>query len=170
MGRLRDRQKSKVFRWERQYQERHKLVKRSRFNWANTVENEMTLAECKALADKVCKHWKIRERGVEDGRGCRSAYSMGGYIKLPRWARQPVVVLHEMAHEVIGATIGQSRVESHGREFLGVEMYLLVKFAGFDIKELVKTANEAGLLFDSIHTVKARLNERRKRLRERAAA
>jgi len=162
---LRDNQKSKVFRWERQFQEQHKIIRRGRYDYTNTVENEMTLKECKALADKVCKHWKIREREVHDGRGCRSAYSMGGYIKLPRWARQPVVVLHEMAHEIIYSTLGYHNRASHGREFLGTEMYLLVKFAGYDIKELVRTANEAGLDFDSIYRVKERLNERRKRLK-----
>ena len=163
MSRTRDFQKTKLFRWERQYQEKSTTV-REGYEIRYRCENEMTLAECKTLADKMAKRFRITPRIVEDGRGRRCAYSYGGRIALPKWARQPVVVAHEMAHEITGVLHGNWRIASHGREFLGVQMYLLVEFAGQDIKDLVRTANAVNLQFDSIHKVKELLKDRRRRV------
>jgi hypothetical protein len=128
----------------------------------------MPLKDCEALAHKVCRHFKMRPVRVDHGGGRRSAYSYGGEIALPKWARQPVVVLHEMAHEV-HRWVGRGRDSAHGRGFLGIEMYLLVKFGGFDLKELIRTANEVGLDFDSQSTVRSRIRQRKEVMKRFAA-
>ena len=143
----RDTQRSKVYGWERQF---HSIT-----------SQEMKLDECAALANKVSKHFKMREVRIRDGRGTRCAYSYGGSIGLPKWARQPVVVLHEMAHEV-HRKVGRVRQAVHGREFVGIHMYLLVKFAGFDISELTKSANESGVDFVSMATVREYVRKARR--------
>lgn len=143
--RVRDTQKGKVYKWERQYHEKA----------------TMSLDECASLAAKVTRHFKMREVYIRDGRGCRSAYSYGGSIGLPKWSRQPTVVLHEMAHEVERWLRFGRVVAWHGREFVGIEMYLLTKFGGHDIKDLTRTANEARVDFISQSTVRERLRERR---------
>ena len=136
----RDTQRSKVYGWERQF-------------FTKPTDQEMTLSECATLANKVSKHFKMWDVRIKDGRGTRSAYSYGGAIGLPKWARQPVVVLHEMAHEV-HRKVGRYRQAVHGREFVGIHMYLLVKFGGFSINELVKSANDSRVDFVSMATVR----------------
>lgn len=158
----RDTQKSKVFGWERQFQNIG-YYEHTNYGARARCINEMSLDECEALAHKVCKHWGMFPTIVTDGRGCRAAYSCGGLIKLPRWARQPVVVLHEMAHEVVRYVVRKPHA-AHGREFVGIEMYLLVKFGNYQIGHLVHTANEAGLVFDSQNQVKEYLKWAKARL------
>lgn len=156
----RDSQKGKLFAWERQFQEKSEYC---RDTFRARCHNEMTLKDCETLAHKVCRHFKIKPVRVDHGGGRRCAYSYGGKIALPKWARQPVVVLHEMAHEVHRFLGRTGREAIHGREFLGIEMYLLVKFGGFDLKELIRTANEVGLDFDSQNQVRKRIRENAER-------
>ena len=52
---------------------------------------------------------------VKDGRGCRSAYYFPDdrAIALPKWARKPWVIIHEMAHCLTHKTVDDS-VGHHG--------------------------------------------------------
>ena len=162
----RDSQRGKVYKWERQFQERGTFCAKT---FAYRCHNEMSMDEIKALVAKVNRHFKMRPTRIDPGAGRRSAYSYGGKIALPKWARQPVVVLHEMAHEV-HRYLGRPGHAIHGREFVGIEMYLLVKFAGYDIKELIRTANEVNIEFDSQNQVRKRIRDYRQRLKQRNAA
>lgn len=79
---------------------------------------------------------------VSSGWGQRSATAHGSYrIELPRWARQPYTVLHEMAHCLT------SRNEAHGPRFVGVLIGLLARHAGLDADKLMAAADEMGVKY-----------------------
>lgn len=53
----------------------------------------------------------IRERGefeISDGRGTTYARGGGNHLNLPRWARTKPVILHEIAHCLVGANAGHN--------------------------------------------------------------
>ena len=131
---MRDTQRSKVYKWERR--------------WITTAP-EMTLAECEALTNRIAKFYRIRPPWVTDGRGCRRAlyFHNDNNIALPVWSRQPIVVCHEMAHSIVGKRFG--RTASHGREFVGVAMYLYKRYCKIDEAEMVRRANEMNIDFIS---------------------
>ena len=149
---MRDSQRSRVYAWERSIPGLHQ--------WRGT----MSLEESDALVRRV---WR-KERGryglakhpvptVRAGRGGGS----GGYgnISLGRWARQPVVVLHELAHcltlpkrqffrEGFGAE--RRRAEAgHGPRFVGVAIGLYCRHLGCDRDELLAAAEEHGVRVDT---------------------
>lgn len=55
-------------------------------------------------------HCWIQKRGMEisDGRGCRFARGGGRHLILPVWARTKPVILHEMAHCLVGSSQGHN--------------------------------------------------------------
>ena len=133
MKKVRDQQRSKVYKWEQSFRD----------------TKTMPLEDCAALIKKAVNHYNLRMPRVADGRGCRRAlYAAYKYtITLPKWARTPEVTLHETAHLVADTLFLCNRGPAHGREFVGVFMYLLSKYAGYDIKELAKSANKHGVDF-----------------------
>lgn len=69
-------------------------------------------------------------------RGQRSAIAhYDGRITLPRWARSPWVVLHEMAHHLAFG-------DRHGPRFVGVLIGLAARHLGHDACELMRLADE----------------------------
>jgi putative metallohydrolase (TIGR04338 family) len=100
------------------------------------------LAECQAFVDKVLRSKWWRSRGgesgivVEDGRGrSRACYQSGFFsmtgrgirppvVKLPRWARSELVILHELAHSLTNGG------PWHGREFARNFLALVGRFMG----------------------------------------
>lgn len=64
---------------------------------------------------------------VTDGRGrrhaCAAAAWFGGELRLPRWVRNPLIVLHELAH-----LLTPSRCAAHGAEFLADYLALVERF------------------------------------------
>ncbi|MEM7167617.1 MAG: hypothetical protein AAF581_19345 [Planctomycetota bacterium] len=64
---------------------------------------------------------------VRDGRGRRHACAadawFGAELRLPRWSRNQLIVLHELAH-----TITPSHCASHGPEFAGAYLHLVRRF------------------------------------------
>ncbi len=135
-GEKRDSQRSALYAWERRL----------------FVHGEkMTLDECKALVRRV---WEAYVNptcskpvpNVRAGADRHSAHAWGCVeIKLPKWARNPQVVLHEVAHAAINAFDATQtapkekrwRVQSHGPEFVLVFVELLVAFAGEDRARLL---------------------------------
>lgn len=88
---LRDSQRSAVYKWESslpEYRESQRTV--------------LSLSKCEALVEKAFSDFapNLESPCVTDGRGRSSAcYSRWLHaIKLPRWSRFQVVVLHETAH------------------------------------------------------------------------
>jgi putative metallohydrolase (TIGR04338 family) len=81
------------------------------------------------------------------------AYTSERRITLPRWARSPWVMLHELAHTLISA-----RDIPHGPRFMGVLIGLVCRHLEYDATELMRIADEAGVKYDvrSIGTVPVR--------------
>ena len=57
---------------------------------------------------------------VKDGRGRRIACGGNGTIKMPKWSRSPLVILHEIAHAV-----GLWQSDKHGPKFCSHYLYLV---------------------------------------------
>jgi putative metallohydrolase (TIGR04338 family) len=104
-----------------------------------------TVAECQAFVDSVLdrklvqrhypsamderwyhdgRHYRIE---VRDGRGHRNATGCAGtrIIQAPKWARSQRVLLHEMAHVLVG-----QGVAAHGWEFAGCYAFLVRQVMG----------------------------------------
>jgi len=111
---MRDSQRSKVYSAERGLRE-------PPFN---------TMQETQAFVDSVCKTKYWCNLGglpttATDGRGRRTACGYyGGEICLPKWSRQRIIILHELAHTVIGDA------PWHGREFARTLLALVNRFMG----------------------------------------
>jgi hypothetical protein len=149
---MRDTQRSKVYAWENLEFNSHRGCKPG-------VEPELTIRQCQAIVRTVAKHFKCAMPDVTDGRGRRRACFMPAYyageknsIRLPRWSRVKEVVLHEAAHMVINRYFTDRVAADHGREFLGVYMYLLKRYAKTDTKVMGESARAHGLDYVSIES------------------
>ncbi len=103
------------------------------YNWEQGLRvafpsPELTLAECAELVGRVWRDYRPDSEPpkVLDGRGRRNACGSRWEIRLPRWARVPLVVLHETAHALLD---GKGFV-SHGREFATLALELWNRYAG----------------------------------------
>lgn len=110
---MRDYQKAKVYRWE--FKELEKCYPHLKEEW--------TLEQCREFASR----YKIT---VKDGRGCRHARGGSGTITLPRWARHPSTVVHEMAHCFTN--------DKHGPKFMRTYIRMLARH--FDVSRTALTA------------------------------
>lgn len=148
-NRPRDSQRKKVYNSERTH---------SLWTWDAQYES---VQEVQALVDKMCKtRWfksrfpkyafdqkAIRKYGrsadgikVLDGRGRRGACgSTRGFIKLPRWSRSDLVILHEIAHVVTRRNGYHGPLPAfHGREFCANYLALVRRFLGKDAGDELK--------------------------------
>jgi hypothetical protein len=71
--------------------------------------------------------------------GQTSAISHGNEVSFPRWSRNPWVILHELAHELLPSG------EHHGPRFVGCLIGLAARHMGLDRDWLVESALAAGL-------------------------
>lgn len=160
MGGTRDSQRTKVYRWEgasipgiqtgdwvavpvRTYhtddgEEMTVYQQRCR------IDDEMSLAECTALVTKVWADYRpdaLHTPKVTPGYMARRATGCRDRINLPRWARQPAVILHEVAHSLSPPLCWGIRdgvhlpaggdvvpVAWHGPEFMRLFIELLVRY------------------------------------------
>lgn len=134
MSRRRDTQRSLVYSWER------------RTRGCAMHREDMSLEECEAMMERV---WRAERGRYGMGRaktpmlqrvhwGQQSALSHGGAVSLPRWARNPWVILHEIAHEL-------TKGDGHGSRFVGVLIGLAARHIGADPHELLVSAEEMGV-------------------------
>ena len=63
-----------------------------------------------------------------------------GHIRLTRWARNRVMLLHEVAHDVVYRQGSTARVESHGPEFVRAMIDLLAIHTDMSVDELEHSA------------------------------
>jgi hypothetical protein len=92
----------------------------------------------KLSSDGAC--W-IQQGGlaISDGRGTTFARGGSGWINLPRWARTKPVILHELAHNLVGSGIG------HHWPFNRAYIDLVAVFIGkAEAKRLEKCLKAAG--------------------------
>jgi putative metallohydrolase (TIGR04338 family) len=91
----------------------------------------------KRAARNAGKAFRWREIEVGDGRRRRNACGnrWQGYIKMPVWSRNVLVILHEVAH------VCQPDVSAgHGREYCKIYLALVKKWMGRVEYELLKIA------------------------------
>lgn len=99
------------------------------WGWALDTNEPMTLAECRALVERVWADYRPGKRAPEvtDGRGTRRGYAYGpGRISLPIAVRKPVYVLHEAAHTLL------PQAELHGPRFATLMLILIARYARID--------------------------------------
>lgn len=132
----RDRQRSRVYAWEKHCQ------------GVEAFRETMTLAEVEAFAAKVWLAERVRYgRGrmpppsVHHGRGQRRALAYTGkhVISLPKFARNPYIVLHELAHLLTPVD------EAHGPRFVGVVVGLAARWLNQDAQVLLRQADAMGV-------------------------
>jgi len=124
MGKIRDVQRSKIYKAENEVQLGRRLE---------------TVQEMQAFCDAITRSrwWRnrwphISHIEVRDGRGRRSAtgYQAGGLIKrngvikMPSWSRNELTVLHEISH-VVSISWGEP---DHGRLFARNYLALVTRF------------------------------------------
>jgi len=117
-----------------------------------------TMVEVWVFLDRVRKDkWFRRHYGtwnfrVGDGRGARIA--RGGYngrslfkehiayLKLPAWARTPLIILHEISH---GVTIQKhgTQIAWHGREYAAIYLDLVRHFLGTEAGDRLRASYKA---------------------------
>lgn len=139
MNRRRDTQRRRVYLWERAAR------------GASMFQELMDLDECQAMVERV---WPA-ERGrygranvpapelqrVHRGQRAAIAYATAHAISLPRWARNPWVLLHELAHLLADG-------DRHGPRFVGVLIGLAARWMGADVDELLAQAEAGGVKVD----------------------
>ena len=74
---------------------------------------------------------------VRDGRGRRNACGWDGGIKIPLWARNEWVVVHELAHTIAWRQYGY-RVAGHGWQFCAVYLKLVLYTMGREAHDVLK--------------------------------
>ena len=125
---MRDYQRQKCYSWEE-----------ATFPGERT--ETLTLDGCKELAKEMFG----RKVKVKDGRGTRSAFAYleDRYptIGLPKWARNPYTVAHEVAHLKLK---GQGYAD-HGGQFMKVMLELIAEHTNRDFDEMRTSAIEFGL-------------------------
>ena len=126
---LRDFQRKKLYRFEEAVLEKHFL------------NRMLSLRECGTLARKYNPKIDVR-----DGRGRRHAGASyeDNLITLPRWSRQTVIVLHEVAHTLVD----DQKFPYHGAEFVGLLIGLLAQESIGSIDFNIAAATTAGLSVD----------------------
>lgn len=103
--------------------------------------DKMSIAECRDYIERIMRSrwWKSRMPNVwhlnlKDGRGTRRArggrHGDGIKINLPRWARHPIVILHEIAHTITPKS--RYIAASHGRQFCSNYLALIKRWVGHE--------------------------------------
>lgn len=110
---LRDSQMSKVYKGENAAwgpDIRAKLDDPSVEGCQAYVDSVVSSASWKRIRAKFDPVWgyKLGRVEVHDGRGCRRAWGGPGGVTLPVWARTKPVILHELAHVMVGTGVGHS--------------------------------------------------------------
>lgn len=118
---MRDTQRQAVYNWEITVREK----------WADR-NPLLSLDECQALVNKIWHdYWpNSTPPDVLDGRGRRRGYGSRWEIKLPRFARHTIYVLHETAH----ALLWDIR-PWHGKEFARLFLELIGHYTTIPVGE-----------------------------------
>ena len=80
--------------------------------------------------------------------GGRRSYGSSRRIRLIRSNLTQRMLLHELAHGLHDRWTDWRNLQSHGKEFVGIYMYLLVRFGGVDYLRLLDTANKRKVKFN----------------------
>jgi hypothetical protein len=141
----RDSQRKKLYSWEDTVTYQHSNYEYVVYNIADGPTG-MSLDHCRMLIARAWRYYsKGPAPGLHDGRGARqAAYILDTHeVRLPRWARQPHVVLHEVAH---GLMFERAPLEPrHGAVYVRVYCDLMSRYLGLSRNDLYESAMRAGL-------------------------
>lgn len=111
-----------------------------------------SIEACQLYVNKILrKGWYKRNFGrrsvyVSSVRNNADATASYGSIRLPRWARGHMVILHELAHAV------NSKADRHGPYFAGTYIYLVEQVLGEDrARELTEAFRAGGVDWTFTH-------------------
>jgi putative metallohydrolase (TIGR04338 family) len=127
MSSRRDNQRERVYRGERQ----------SGLQTPVSKLDPMTIRQCQKFIDKVLSRKSVakvygkRRITVERGRGGGRAFFENGdrIVSLGVWARQPIVLLHEIAHHLAPNNV------QHGPEFVEAMLKITRQVLGKEAEE-----------------------------------
>ncbi len=123
----RDSQRQKVYNWEYRV-------------YPDSYKEEMTLMECVKFVHDICKDYGVAPPAVNDGRRRRRAVGGLHRIALPKWSRNRVIILHELAHTLTMRYSKTLDIAAHGPEYVRVLIELLAKYNNASVRELSKSA------------------------------
>ena len=123
---MRDQQRSKVYDWEQKT--------------FGVRDEKSTLKQCEEMARHIQtaygKKWRRLE--IKCGAGFRRAVAYPNAIYLPKWARNEIVVLHEMAHWIlVNDGVG---CDHHGPKFMRLFIELIAWAIGLPKSEILSSA------------------------------
>lgn len=106
---------------------------------------------------------------VGDGRGRRRACGWSGGIKIPLWARNEAVVIHELAHTVTHRQHGYDTA-AHGWQFCSVYLTLTLHAMGREAHDTLKRAfRENRVRYTAPRAKRELTDEQRQALADRLA-
>jgi hypothetical protein len=142
--RPRDSQKGKVYRWEHIMafelggQERLEGYRRD----TSILERKHAHIPLRMYLNSVLQ--LLGEKSVELKFRSGGRHSFGGYqIQLLPSHCNHLILLHELAHVLHrrwGTKTNKQRHQSHGKEFVGIYAYLLIRFCGIDKTKIIRHA------------------------------
>ena len=128
---IRDNQKSKVYRWENKH-------------LPNISGEELSIDQCEQLIHQAIAWWFRDSKPVmpiiKNGKGTSVARGGAKFINLPKWARNYGVVLHETTHCLIERMKHDDVDGGHGPYFMRTYIELLGYFLNMDQAELLRQA------------------------------
>lgn len=139
---MQDLQKEKLYEWEEE--------------WKDWDRNTLKLKEMRATVRWACKKYhvstpQVRQHKTREWSWYKDGTYRGGTAKISFQHGQsnPAIALHETAHHIIYEICGET-VEDHGREFLGVYLWLLIEAKVAPASALYPSARTASLRFLSV--------------------
>lgn len=149
----RDSQKRKVYRWEHvMAREVGPQVDNPRWRPGHPRHGEK-VPELEVWRDekwitdfvaKVCRELNEEPVKVSFRSGGRCSFGGRWRIRLLPSHRNVLVILHELAHSFHGRWNARSHQEqSHGKEFVGIYIYLLARFGGCDAQAVTMHAHRS---------------------------
>lgn len=145
----RDKQKSKVYKWEETFYEKDRLFRKN-----------CIVKQHKRLNKKFFRSFG---RGVtlkitNGDYGCNARYKTKTITLRNKFGLNYAILLHEWAHILAYEYYDKNHsLESHGPEFVSIYMNLLNTYLDIDIKEMTRKAREMNIDFISPAKTKAAL-------------
>lgn len=147
---VRDNQRSRVYKWERTlpgWYEADAWIGSGNGSSYRSGSGKPPI-ELEKIREFIAWAWEdfyqTLPPHVKDGRAARRATGSSFQISLPRWARSPMIILHELAHAMSH--------DKHGPEFVRVFISLLVRYLGMNESELIKSAKASGVKVANWHS------------------
>jgi hypothetical protein len=136
-GRIRDSQRSKVYRWERG----------SRISTPDVI-NTLSINDLREFSKSICSELGLDFKEcptIRSRSGCSSGYYLvDNIIKLIPEHHERLTLIHELSHFLVRYWVSRDKVvAAHGQEFVGIYCYLMIRFLNKDYYDLMDSLREA---------------------------